>query len=373
MRKTIFSILIFAILLPIFTFGIQAQTSSETEVFYGEIKSITEEAAPEGIDMTILNYEVLIEENGKEKIIESVISTLPDFQSAGYSVGDQVVVNKINTISGESLYQIVDYVRTTPMIILFLLFIFVTVIVARKKGILSIIGLAISFVVIFNFILPQILGGTNPLVATLIGSLLIIPLNFFLSHGYNKKTMYAGIGTMITLVITGILAIIFVNWAKLTGFTTDEAGFLGVLFDGIIDVKDLLLAGILIGVLGILDDITISQSAIAYQLKATNKDMQFKELFFRTMEVGKDHIASLVNTLILVYTSTSMPLLLLFLNGNESFMHVINREVIAEEIIQTLVASIGLIIAVPITTFIAAYFFSKEDELEDDHDHLHVH
>lgn len=139
-----------------------------------------------------------------------------------------------------------------------------------------------------------------------------------------------------------------------------------------INFRGLLLAGIIIGALGVLDDITIAQSSIARQLKSLNPAIEFKELYSRTMEVGKDHIASLVNTLVLVYTSAALPLLLLFINSESSFNEIINREIVAEEIVRTLLTSIGLIMAVPITTLIAAYFTSRETNLEvEEHGHVH--
>ncbi len=344
----------------------------QTEVFYGSITNVDRSDPDEnsGIIQSVFTLEVDIEDQTIE--VESVISTQPDFLTAGYQVGDRVVVNRILSTNGYS-FQIVDFVRTTPIFVLVILFVLVTAIVARRKGIMSIGGLILSFVVIFQFILPNILRGSDPLLVTLLGASLMVPINFFLSHGFNRKTLYAGVSTIITLAITGFIAIIFVDWAKLTGYTSDETGFLQALTGGGIDIQALLLAGIIIGVLGILDDITVSQASITQQLKAVNPKIKFNELFFRAMEVGKDHIASLVNTLILVYTSTAMPLLLLFVNANDTFYNTINREVVAQEIVQTLIASIGLILAVPISTAIAAYFFSKMEKVEEDHEHAHHH
>ncbi len=146
---------------------------------------------------------------------------------------------------------------------------------------------------------------------------------------------------------------VFVDKAMLTGFASEEAGFLQAYKPGLIKIKGLLIGGIIIGVLGVLDDITISQSAIVQQLKSANPDIKLTELYKRSMSVGKDHIASMVNTLILVYTGASLPLLLIFVDNSSPFLEIINYEIIADEIIRTLVGSIGLITAVPITTIIA--------------------
>jgi uncharacterized membrane protein len=155
------------------------------------------------------------------------------------------------------------------------------------------------------------------------------------------------------------LATLFVNLSQLTGFTSEEAGFLQAYKPGLINMKGLLLSGIIIGVLGVLDDITISQSAIVEQLKKANQKLKPIELYQKAMSVGRDHIASMINTLILVYTGAALPLLLLFIDNPHPFSQVINYEIIADEVVRTLVGSIGLILAVPITTLLAVWFVSK--------------
>jgi uncharacterized membrane protein len=219
--------------------------------------------------------------------------------------------------------------------------------------------MAVSFLVVFKLILPQILAGANPITTTIIGAAVIVPITFFLSHGLNKKTATAIGGTFFALVITGGLAHFFVQKAKLTGFASEEAAFLQVARQGAVNIKGLLLAGIIISALGILDDVTISQAAIVWQLKKAKKKIKFNQLYQQAMAVGKDHIASMVNTLVLVYTGAALPLLLLFVNSPQPFQEVVNYEIIAEEIVKTLVASIGLVSAVPITTLLAVWVARK--------------
>ena len=272
-----------------------------------------------------------------------------------YKAGNEVVIAYAEDSTGGETYLITDYVRRTPLLVLFLIFVVVTVIIGKWKGISSILGMGISFLVILKFILPSIYSGSDPVTIAILGSLAIIPVTFFLSHGFNRKTLVAIVGTLISLVATGILATLFVEATKLTGFASEEAGFLNVFKEGTINIKGLLLAGIIIGVLGVLDDITISQSAIVQELKIANPQLNSKELYKKAMSVGKDHIASMVNTLILVYTGAALPLLLLFVDNPRPFSELINYEIIADEIVRTLVGSIGLVLAVPITTFIASY------------------
>jgi uncharacterized membrane protein len=281
-----------------------------------------------------------------------------------YQVGDQVMVSFTQDNAGGKLFYISDYVRRDALIGLLVIFLVLTLIIARKRGVFSVLGMVISFAVIFMFVLPRILSGDNPVLIAILGSMVVLPATFFLSHGVNKKTLVAISGTLIALVITGLLAITFVQAAKLTGFSTEEAGFLSFESDQAINMQGLLLAGIIIGVLGVLDDITVSQSAIVFELKSANPKLGIGELYRRAMGVGQDHIASMVNTLVLVYTGASLPLLLLFVNNPRPISEIFNYELIADEVVRTLVGSIGLILAVPITTLIATLVANKAGQTD---------
>lgn len=291
---------------------------------------------------------------GKKIIIENGLLLMANIQR--YSEGDKVMVSYNTDFKGNDNYHISDYMRRDSLIWLFVIFIALTIYIAKWRGISSLLGMGLSFLVIFFYILPNILSGSNPVQVAIIGSFIIVPLTFYFSHGFNKKTTVAVVGTAIALIFTGMLANFFIEMAKLTGFASEEASFLQIAKQGAIDMKGLLLAGIIIGALGVLDDITISQSAIVFQLKEANSKLKFNDLYKRAMDIGQDHISSMVNTLILVYTGAALPLLLLFINNPHPFTEIINYEMIADEIIRTLVGSIGLILSVPITTFIASIF-----------------
>jgi len=240
---------------------------------------------------------------------------LPMANMQVYKVGDRVMVNLGQDFKGNDYYVITDYIRRRPMLLLLLLFVVLVILVGRMWGITSLISMGFTFLIIMKLILPQLLAGTDPVFIAIIGSLFIIPVSFYLSHGLNQKTSVAIIGTFISLVITGILASIFVEAAKLTGFASEEAAFLQIDMQGMINIKGLLLAGIIIGTLGVLDDVTISQASVVNQLKQSNKKLSLAQLYQRAMNVGQDHISSMVNTLFLVYAGASLPLLLLFMNN----------------------------------------------------------
>ena len=248
--------------------------------------------------------------------------------------------------------------RLPSLVSLTMLFVIVVLLVSGMHGIRSLLGLVFSFVVIFKFVLPQIVAGSNPIIIALLASVVILMVSYFLSHGINSKSVIAIIGTLGALIVTGMLATIYGNLAGLTGLGSEEAGFLLDTLPRESFYK-LLLAGMIIGSLGVLDDITISQASIVEELKSANHRLGMGELFLRAMRIGHDHIASLVNTLVLVYAGSALPLLLLFVVSQIGYVDLLNYEALAEEIVRTLVASIGLVAAVPLTTLIASYWYGS--------------
>lgn len=295
---------------------------------------------------------------GTEVIIET--APQPKYQNTTYSVSEKVLVGYLDTGVGDGEYYIIGYSRTAPLVLLFLLFIAATVFIARKKGIASLLGMAVSMTLLILFILPAIAQGRSPLLTSVIGAGSLIPILFYISHGINRKTTAAVIGTAVTFCITALLALIFVNWAHLTGISFEEVETLLYIHDGNFDLQGILLAGILLGVLGVIDDVAITQASLVEELFSTNKKLSKNELIQRAMNVGRDHIGSVVNTLILVYVGGALTTLLLFTQFPRPFEVLINSEIVAIPIIVALIGSIGLIVAVPITTFISAWIVTKE-------------
>jgi uncharacterized membrane protein len=291
------------------------------------------------------------------KLKSSTVSAIVYDSTTLYKVGDEVLLQKDPQFS--ELYSVTDFVRTNNLIKLFIIFLIVILVVSSWAGLRSLLGLLFSFTVIFKFILPQIALGSNPLIVALVASLIILFVSYYLTHGINDKSTIAIIGTFVALAVTGILAIIFSNLSKLTGFGNEDVAFLiGSIPRS--SLYNLLLAGIIIGSLGVLDDITISQASIVAELSDTNRKLTMWELYKRAMNIGHDHISSLVNTLVLVYAGSALPLLLLFIQSNTSTFELLNYEVVAEEIVRTLVGSIGLVMAVPFTTLIASYWYGTK-------------
>lgn len=278
------------------------------------------------------------------------------------SPGEKVLIARDNLDSFPgSPYYITDRYRLPALFFAILLFVIVAVAFGRIRGFTSLIGLAMSGGVLIGFVVPQILAGHDPLTICLIGAAAIALVSLYLAHGFNKRTTIALCGTLITLAVSAVLAIFFVSMAKLIGLATDQSFYLALGTNINLNLRGLLLGGIIIGALGVLDDVTIGQSATVYELKDANPNFDAKELYRRAMSIGREHIASLINTLFLAYAGISLPIILYlvaFQNGVPLWF-ALNGEPIAEEIVRTMVGSIGIILAVPITTLIASYYYGK--------------
>jgi len=342
----------------------ETDTQVPTPTTYkGLVLDIVDEGTKEiyGTTQQYVVYKIRIlngDKKGNEVEVTSPI--YDDVTSYEFSPGNKVLLFNSVGPSGEEQYFITDYLRTSPMIFLAIIFSVLIILISKKWGISSLISLAFSFLVIFKFMLPRLAAGSNPVFITIVGSIIIIPVTFYLSHGLNKKTTIALISTVVSLIITGLLAAAFMKFVNLTGYGTEEAFFLQYAKNEIVNIKGLLLAGIILGTLGVLNDVTISQVSTVFQIKKANKKMTEIETFHKAMKDGHDHITSMVNTLVFVYTGAALPLFLLFINSPVSSFEIINSEIIAKEIIRTLVGSIGLILAIPISTLIASRYYISE-------------
>ena len=268
--------------------------------------------------------------------------------------GDAILVAKA-TQPGEETppYYFLDYERKFPLGVLAILFAVVVVLLSRWHGLFSLIGVGLSLLVLIVFVMPAILEGSSPLAVAIVGAAAIMFVNLYLAHGFNARTTTAILGTMLSLAVTGILAVVFVELGRFTGFGSEEASFLQLSADQI-NLEGLLLGGIVIGTLGVLDDVTITQASAVWELHGANRELGFGGLYRSALRIGRDHIASTVNTLVLAYAGASLPLLILFSVSGRRLTDVLNTEIVAEEVVRTLVGSIGLVASVPITTALAA-------------------
>lgn len=356
--KTIF---LFFLFWGFFFCNILVAQENEFNYHRGVVKEIVSrnEIEVQGLDEiqveTILN--VYIKE--KDKFIEIETVGLKNFNVIEYKEGDRVILSEFITPQGDINYSIVSYDRQNTLLILFVAFLALALLISAKRTIGAVLGLMFSFYMIFSFLIPRILLGSNPVFVSIIVAIIIIPVNFYLSHGFNRKTSIAICSTIIALVITGLLALVFMNLANITGHGLEETMLITTMVDSVVNIEGLLLAGVIIGTLGVLDDVTISQVAIVEQISEVGKKLTLKEVFTRAMSIGKDHMASMINTLVLVYTGASMPLLIIFVNAQLPLNYVLSLEVVSIEIVRTLVGTLGLVSAIPITTFMASIIYKK--------------
>ncbi|MGW3862731.1 YibE/F family protein [Streptomyces sp. NPDC005047] len=297
-------------------------------------------------------------DSGKDKgrTFEEIVQ--PD-QSRQLHEGQEVVVAYEPSAPRDLQYSVTDINRRLPLALLAGIFALAVVVVGRLRGLMALISLAISFLLLNFFILPAILQGSNPLLVAVIGSSAIMLIALYLCHGLSARTSVAVLGTLISLLLIGVLGSLFIDWAALTGNTDDNTGLIHGLYPSI-DMSGLLLAGVIIGSLGVLDDVTVTQTSAVWELHEANPTMGWRGLYRAGIRIGRDHIASVVNTLVLAYAGAALPLLLLFSIAQSGVGTVANSELVAEEIVRTLVGSIGLVASVPVTTALAALVVSAD-------------
>lgn len=267
--------------------------------------------------------------------------------------GDRVVV-----ASAGGRYAVVDHDRSRELLALVALFAAAVIAFARWRGLTSLLGLAVSFAVLLVFVLPAIQHGTSPLPVAIVGSAAIMFAVIYLTHGVSVTTSVAVLGTLAALVLTGLLGLLVTVVMKLNGAGTDETAILSNVLGGV-DLRGLLLAGIIIGTLGVLDDVTVTQVTIVNELALANPGSTARQLYRAALRVGRAHVASVVNTIILAYAGASLPLLLLFVTSGSRPLNVLTTQAMSAEVVRSVVGTLGLIAAVPITTALAAWICAK--------------
>jgi uncharacterized membrane protein len=312
----------------------------------------------EGGDQAVLCQKASVKLTGGAEAETGKVVDIEVSQGADSPVlhkGDKIVVGRAGTGEGDDGgWYFSDFQRRGPLLALAVFFAAAVVILARWRGLFALAGLAISFAVLVRFMLPAILLGKNPVAVAVVGSAAIMFAALYLAHGINARTTTAVLGTVGALFVTGVLAWIFVAGTHLTGMASEESGLLAASLSGV-SLKGLLLGGIVIGSLGVLDDVTVTQASAVWELHLANPAYGFSRLYAAGLRIGRDHIASTVNTLVMAYAGASLPLLVLFTLSSRQLGDVLTSEIVAQELVRTLVGSIGLVSAVPITTALAAF------------------
>lgn len=323
------------------------------DLFNGTVERVIEcpaEALPPGaedIECFVVQAQVT------EGIDAGQLFELPPFFQArvSFEPGDQLILAKIQNDDAPFRYAFSDRNRKSPLILLTAVFAVAVVLLGGLRGASALVGLASTVLILGFYTLPALLEGQSALPVACVTAALIAVVALYTSHGFNPMTTVAVIGTLLALGLTVALGQVFIELTQLSGFATEESLFIeGV---GDVDVRGLLLAGLVIGALGALDDMTVTQASVIFELRRSNPASSRRELFASGMRVGRDHVASTVNTLFLAYVGAALPLLLLFSVGQLGATDVANSEIVATEIVRTLVGSIGLVASVPLTTWLA--------------------
>ncbi len=278
-------------------------------------------------------------------------------------VGDELVLTATRLADGSIVYNFADYERSSAMWVLAVLFVVAVVALGRWRGVGALVGLAVSIAVLVAFVLPALLEGSNPVLVAIVGASVIAFASLYLAHGFGSATNVALLSTLAALALTGVLAWLFIEVTSLTGLSDENALLLDTL--GVhLDPRGLLLAGVVIGSLGVLDDVTVTQVSAVGELHRARPESSFGELYRSALVIGRDHISSTVNTLFLAYAGAALPLLLLFSEVRQAIATTAMREQVAVEIVRTLVGSIGLVASVPIATGLAAAVLMSRSEPE---------
>jgi uncharacterized membrane protein len=278
--------------------------------------------------------------------------------------GDRILVSLTKTQDNVINAYFADYVRTTPILWLTAIFAISIIVISQWKGVRALVSMAFSLYIIIGYIIPQILTGNDPLRVSIVGSMMLLGVTLYLTYGWTLKTHAAVASMVLVLLLTGALSGLFVVFAKLNGTGDENVMFLMQLMESPINLRGLLLGGMIIGALGVLDDLVTTQASAVFELHHANPNLGFRGLYNAAMRIGQDHVAATVNTLVLAYAGASLPMMLMFSLGQGDYGYLVNFSFIAEEIVRTLVGSLGLIAAVPITTTIAIFIARRAESLE---------
>lgn len=291
---------------------------------------------------------------GEGQGIEVPVAVAPEVLLEPIKVGTKIkVMFSAAGLADGSAFTFVEYVRDVPLLLLAAAYVALVAVVARWRGLAAVVGLAAALGVIGLFVLPALMSGTSPLLVALVGSSAMMFVSVYLAHGISIRTTTALIGTFVGLAVTTVLALWMASSANLLGTGSDEAFQLMGYFPEM-SLRALLVCGFVIAGLGALNDVTITQASAVWELHASDPSAPRRQVFLRAMRIGRDHIASTVYTLAFAYIGTALPLLMVASIYDRSPGELLTAGVIAEEIVRTLVSSIGLVLAIPVTTAIAA-------------------
>ncbi|MCT4592264.1 MAG: YibE/F family protein [Candidatus Gracilibacteria bacterium] len=350
------------ILLIIFSFVclIQPTLAEGVHYFKAEVLEV-QDVKDEYMDDRILRVRLLEGEIDKELDLSLGGQAFNPLRIAEFYRGETVVVSMLEKSDGTYEYFFNEKYRLPQVFMLFGFFVFLSVFFARGRGVGSLLGLVVSLGILFLLIIPLIVKGYSPFYTGLFGCFLIAICSIPLSHGFNKISAIVLSSILLTLFVSAFFSLFVVYFTQLFGFGSESAFSAQLSSLASLDFRGVLLVGILLGALGVLDDVCATQARAIYEIKKAGPNLGFKSLFNHGMNVGKEHIFALINTLALAYSGAFLPLLLLLYNENLPLWVVLNSEMLSEEIVRTILGSISLVLAVPVTNLLASWYFAKNE------------
>ncbi len=350
-----------ALFVPLFA-NAQEGVVTTDETFHARVLEVIDQNNVTNEDKSTIIQQKLrligLEGNWKDKEFEFDGTQFEILSAPEYKVGDKVIVDYTKDSDSNDVFFVIDYVRQGSIYLISFIFALVVILVGRLKGLRSLFVLVLTFLVILYFIIPRILDGGNPLIISIIGSLFILFLAIYITEGFNQISTISVISILVALIFTGLLSVWITSLTHLTGFD-ESAAFITSLSGVEINMQGLLLAGIIIGSLGVLDDVIISQVILVNEFKELNNNLSIRKIYQKAMKVGITHMSAMVNTLFLAYAGAALPLLILFSINQPPFLtfsQVINNEMVATEIVRMITGSIGLVLSIPLATFLASKY-----------------
>ncbi|HEX2360582.1 MAG TPA: YibE/F family protein [Jiangellaceae bacterium] len=292
-------------------------------------------------------------DSGPDRGVEVVVPVPFGEGAPVFEVGDAVIVGAAEDQPIESRYELIDLQRAWSLFALVVVFALAVVALSHWRGLAALASLGLSVVILIVFVLPALLDGQPPLAVAVVGASAIMIVTQYLSHGVSLRTSVALLGTLISLSLTGLLGLLFTTVGRFTGLAGDSERYLATLGESI-DLRGLLLAGLVIGALGVLDDVTVTQTAAVWELADADPTASRRTLFSAGLRIGREHVSAAVNTLVLAYAGASLTLLMLFAVSGQGVLDTVTTELVAQEIVRALVGGLGIIAAVPVTTVVAA-------------------
>jgi uncharacterized membrane protein len=370
--KSVIGVAMLFLVSPVFVWGQEIHQDLK-ETIKGEVLEIVEETTREvtGTDTMTSVQELRVELTSGDRSGEVVSITS---EVVRLEKGDKIFVNRLVTIDGREMFTYADFERRPVLAFVFVVFVAMLLFFSRWQGVRALLSLFASVGAILFILVPALLAGYDATLTTIGIAAVILALALFGTHGVNPRSVIAFMGTYGAVLITAVIAFPSVHIMRLTGFSNDAAVYLNFATNGTLDLTGLLLGSIIIGILGALDDVSITQVSVVEELKGANPNFTFLDLYNRASVVGRNHIGSMVNTLALAYAAVSLPLILLYAKTGNSWVTVLNQEVVAAELLRIIVGSIGLILAVPATTAAAAWWY--QDKIVDKYNkssHAHHH